>query len=182
MVGVPGRWGVASSSAAVVFVQHDLPLFCARPCGVIALSPFAIGYRLGDCLLPGSVMLYLRRHYKRIRSYSQCEYRNIFLFLALFFYLSYSLSSRRGETPMEDLPIFQERLLLARRRAGVSQGELAKRTAMYASDISKMERGRMLPTAPRLRRLAEALGVSADYLLGLTHDPPATSQGDNCKR
>jgi len=71
---------------------------------------------------------------------------------------------------MEDLPIFQERLLLARRRAGVSQGELAKRTAMYASDISKMERGRMLPTAPRLRRLAEALGVSADYLLGLQGD------------
>jgi transcriptional regulator with XRE-family HTH domain len=57
---------------------------------------------------------------------------------------------------MEDLPIFQERLLLARRRAGVSQGEFAKRTEMYASDISKMERGRMLPTAPRLRRLAEA--------------------------
>jgi transcriptional regulator with XRE-family HTH domain len=74
---------------------------------------------------------------------------------------------------MDDLPIFQERLLLARRRAGVSQGELAKRTEMYASDISKMERGRMLPTAPRLRRLAEALGVSADYLLGLTNDPPA---------
>jgi transcriptional regulator with XRE-family HTH domain len=74
---------------------------------------------------------------------------------------------------MEDLPIFQERLLLARRRAGVSQGELAKRTEMYASDISKMERGRMLPTAPRLRRLAEALGVSADYLLGL-QDTAAT--------
>jgi transcriptional regulator with XRE-family HTH domain len=71
---------------------------------------------------------------------------------------------------MEDLPIFQERLLLARRRASVSQSELAKRTGMYASDISKMERGRMLPTAPRLRRLAEALGVSADYLLGLQED------------
>jgi transcriptional regulator with XRE-family HTH domain len=71
---------------------------------------------------------------------------------------------------MEDLPIFQERLLLARRRAGVSQGVLAKETGMYASDISKMERGRMLPTAPRLRRLAEALGVSADYLLGLQED------------
>ena len=75
---------------------------------------------------------------------------------------------------MEDLPIFQERLLLARRRAGVSQGELATRTAMYASDISKMERGRMLPTAPRLRRLAAALGVSADYLLGLIDDPPVS--------
>jgi transcriptional regulator with XRE-family HTH domain len=76
---------------------------------------------------------------------------------------------------MEDLPIFQERLLLARRRAGVSQGELAKRTEMYASDISKMERGRMLPTAPRLRRLAEALGVSADFLLGLQDTAAAPS-------
>jgi transcriptional regulator with XRE-family HTH domain len=75
---------------------------------------------------------------------------------------------------MEDLPIFQERLLLARRRAGVSQGELPS-ALMYASDISKMERGRMLPTAPRLRRLAEALDVSADYLLGLTDDPPAAA-------
>jgi transcriptional regulator with XRE-family HTH domain len=76
---------------------------------------------------------------------------------------------------MEDLPIFQERLLLARRRAGVSQGELAKQTEMYASDISKMERGRMLPTAPRLRRLAEALGVSADFLLGLQDTAAAPS-------
>lgn len=73
---------------------------------------------------------------------------------------------------MDDLPIFRERLLLARRRAGLSQGDLAQRTAMYGSDISKMERGRMLPTAPRLRRLAEALGVSADYLLGLTDELP----------
>ena len=73
---------------------------------------------------------------------------------------------------MEDLPVFRERLLLARRRAGLSQGDLAQRTAMYGSDISKMERGRMLPTAPRLRRLAEALGVSADYLLGLTDALP----------
>ena len=73
---------------------------------------------------------------------------------------------------MDDLPIFRERLLLARRRAGLSQGDLAQRTAMYGSDISKMERGRMLPTAPRLRRLAEALGVSADYLLGLTDEMP----------
>ena len=76
---------------------------------------------------------------------------------------------------MDALPIFQERLLLARRSADISQGELAKRTEMYASDISKMERGRMLPTAPRLRRLAEALGVSSDYLLGLQDAPSAAA-------
>jgi len=34
----PGRWGVTSSSAAVVF-QHDSALFCARPVGVLALLP-----------------------------------------------------------------------------------------------------------------------------------------------
>src|SRR2546430_16863897 len=77
------------------------------------------------------------------------------------------------ETRMEDLPIFQERLLLARRRAGVSQGELAKRTEMYASDISKMERGRMLPTAPRLRRVVEALNAAADFRFGLHETAPA---------
>jgi len=38
-----------------------------------------------------------------------------------------------------------------------------------------MERGRMLPTAPRLRRLAEALSVSADFLLGLQDTAAAPS-------
>jgi transcriptional regulator with XRE-family HTH domain len=80
---------------------------------------------------------------------------------------------------MEDLPIFRERLLLARRRADFSQGELAKRTGMHPSDISKMERGRMLPTAPRLRRLAAALGVSADYLLDLDTPEQAASNGQS---
>src|SRR5205823_12021599 len=95
--------------------------------------------------------------------------------ILLFFSIQAIVSLGMKETRMEDLPIFQERLLLARRRAGVSQGELAKRTEMYASDISKMERGRMLPTAPRLRRLAEALGVSADFLLGLQDTAAAPS-------
>ena len=75
---------------------------------------------------------------------------------------------------MEDLPIFQERLLLARRRSGLSQGTLAKLTNMYPSDISKMERGGMLPTAPRLRRLALALDVSSDFLLGIAPDTEHT--------
>ncbi len=68
---------------------------------------------------------------------------------------------------MDDLPIVQERLRLARQRAGVSHDELAHRTALYPSDISKMEMGRVLPTVPQLRQLAVALCVSADYLVGL---------------
>ena len=71
---------------------------------------------------------------------------------------------------MEALPVFRERLLLARRRADLTQEELAERAGLHKTDVSKMERGRMLPTAPRLLRLCVALGVSADFLLGLVED------------
>lgn len=72
---------------------------------------------------------------------------------------------------MERLHVFQERLLLARRRRQMSQGMLAARTALFPTDISKYERGQSMPSLPRLVRLSEALEISADYLLGLTTDP-----------
>lgn len=68
---------------------------------------------------------------------------------------------------MERLPVFQERLLLARRRAGLSQEALASQAHLFKTDISKYERGMSMPTLPRVARLAVALKVSADYLLGL---------------
>lgn len=68
---------------------------------------------------------------------------------------------------MERLEVFHERLLLARRRRGMSQEALAEKAGLFKTDISKYERGQSQPTLPRLRRLIEALGVSADYLLGL---------------
>ena len=71
---------------------------------------------------------------------------------------------------MEDLPVFKERLLLARRRAELTQEALAELAGVHKSDVSKMERGRMLPTAPRLRRLCVALRVPSDFLLGLVED------------
>ena len=67
---------------------------------------------------------------------------------------------------MEQLRVFQERLLLARRRRGMSQAALATQTALFTTDISKYECGRSLPTLPRVIRLADALAVSTDYLLG----------------
>ena len=67
---VPGRWGGSSSSAAVVF-QHDSALFCARPCGVIALSALPLGYRPGGCLLPGSVIVMLYYKYTLLNKLNQ---------------------------------------------------------------------------------------------------------------
>lgn len=67
---------------------------------------------------------------------------------------------------MERLCIFQERLLLARRRTGLSQACLAQQARVFKTDISKYERGQSMPTLPRLVRLADVLQVSTDYLLG----------------
>lgn len=67
---------------------------------------------------------------------------------------------------MERLQIFQERLLLARRRHGMTQDLLAEKTRLFKTDISKYERGVSLPALPRFVRLADALGISTDYLLG----------------
>jgi transcriptional regulator with XRE-family HTH domain len=69
---------------------------------------------------------------------------------------------------MERLPVFKERLLLARRRQEMSQEDLATKAHLFKTDISKYERGQSMPTLPRLVRISEALGISADYLLGLS--------------
>jgi transcriptional regulator with XRE-family HTH domain len=46
----------------------------------------------------------------------------------------------------------------ARRRAGISQRELAKRAGVSPSTVTRIERGRMEPTFDLLTRLVEACG------------------------
>jgi len=73
---------------------------------------------------------------------------------------------------MERLRIFQERLLLARRRCEMTQKALAERARVFVTDVSKYERGQSMPTLPRLVRIADALDISADYLLGRREEEP----------
>lgn len=64
-----------------------------------------------------------------------------------------------------------ERLLITRRRRGISQRELAKRLAVSYVTISRIERGVIKGiNSEVLRRLAEELKVSSDYLLSLNDD------------
>jgi transcriptional regulator with XRE-family HTH domain len=79
----------------------------------------------------------------------------------------------RGGVSGERYPIVQERLLIARRRRGLTQDELAHATELYKTDISKYERGVSVPTLARLARLAVTLGVSTDWLLGLRGEEDA---------
>jgi transcriptional regulator with XRE-family HTH domain len=67
---------------------------------------------------------------------------------------------------------FADRLLLARRDMRWDQGELSHRSGVSRGYISEIERGVKKNVGVEVVfLLAEALGVSAAYLLGLTDDP-----------
>ena len=62
---------------------------------------------------------------------------------------------------------FAKRLRSARETRQLSQGELAKRAGgLPASSISHFESGKRKPSFDNLKKLAEALEVTTDFLLG----------------
>lgn len=66
---------------------------------------------------------------------------------------------------------FAERLKQLRREKNLSQTELGKLTGLHYNHIGRYERGGSIPTTKALKRLAEALEVSADYLVtGSSHE------------
>lgn len=72
--------------------------------------------------------------------------------------------------------IFQTRLREAREAKKLSQGELAERAALKPAAISHFETGARRPSFDNLKKLADALNVSVDYLLG--RDNACTSAGN----
>jgi transcriptional regulator with XRE-family HTH domain len=65
-------------------------------------------------------------------------------------------------------PPFAERLLTARALRGLTQVQLGARASLDATAISHFEREERGPSMNNLRRLALALDVTVDYLLGLS--------------
>jgi transcriptional regulator with XRE-family HTH domain len=66
------------------------------------------------------------------------------------------------------------RVVKARRKAmNLSQCALAERLKMSRPYISKIERGRLLPTIDSLERIAQELGMSMFLLLSLSAVPPS---------
>lgn len=74
--------------------------------------------------------------------------------------------------------IFQERLRAARDLREWSQNDLAIRAGLPPSSIAHFESGARKPSFDTLQRLANALEVSADYLLGRVADPGRAESGD----
>jgi transcriptional regulator with XRE-family HTH domain len=55
----------------------------------------------------------------------------------------------------------------ARLRQGLTQAEVAQQVRLEPAVYGRIERGKMTPSVPSLRRICAALGLSADALLSL---------------
>jgi transcriptional regulator with XRE-family HTH domain len=81
--------------------------------------------------------------------------------------------------PENDRPsdIFRKRLKSARELRGYSQEQLGTKAGMPASSIAHFETGRK-PSFDSLRRIANALEITTDYLLGRVESPDLAQAGD----
>lgn len=70
-----------------------------------------------------------------------------------------------------------QRIAALRRQAGISQAELASRLQISSSAVGMYEQGRREPSVDILLDMAEVFGVSLDYLLRGTPEPPEELAG-----
>jgi transcriptional regulator with XRE-family HTH domain len=74
---------------------------------------------------------------------------------------------------------FSERLKSLRKKAGYSQKEFAELVGLHQVQYGRYERGDSRPYSETLTKIADALGVSTDYLLeGQTEDAITANMQD----
>lgn len=71
------------------------------------------------------------------------------------------------------------RMREARLKNHLTQEELAERLNTVKTQISRWERGESIPRSEALIELSRILGVSVDYLLGLSEEPTIRMRFDN---
>jgi len=74
------------------------------------------------------------------------------------------MAGKRGKKPSSG-DGFAERLRQLRAQRGLSQEELGEKVGLHYNHIGRYERAESRPSAAKLSALAEALGVSSDYLI-----------------
>lgn len=75
--------------------------------------------------------------------------------------------------PMESKSLFPQRLRETRNLRELDQAALGGLAGIPATSISHFESGKRKPSLDNLRKLADALQVSIDYLLGRTENVSA---------
>lgn len=71
---------------------------------------------------------------------------------------------------------FAERLRSLRKQKDISQTELGQRAGLHYTHIGRFERGASRPSGDTLKRLADALEVTSDYLLEGAPDDAARAK------
>lgn len=66
--------------------------------------------------------------------------------------------------------MFPARLVSARKMRALSQEQVAEKSGLKPAAVSHFETGARKPSFDNLRRLSDALNVTADYLLGRSED------------
>lgn len=72
--------------------------------------------------------------------------------------------------------VFSERLKQLRAQRKLSQAQFAKKLNLSQSAVAGWEKCRAEPNYRTLRSIADAMGVSLDYLLGRTENPMTSAQ------
>ncbi len=65
-----------------------------------------------------------------------------------------------------------EKIKFARTRKKMSQADLSEKSGTHQKNISKYEKDAVIPSAITLKRIADVLEVTADYLLGEENENP----------
>jgi transcriptional regulator with XRE-family HTH domain len=84
----------------------------------------------------------------------------------------------KEEVEQDEGRIFAQRLAAAREMRGMSQGGLAEKSGLPPSSISHFEAAKRKPSFANLKRLASALDVSTDYLLGRVENANPAAEAD----
>jgi transcriptional regulator with XRE-family HTH domain len=58
-----------------------------------------------------------------------------------------------------------DKITMLRKQKNLSQGDLADKVSVSRDAIGKYERGDIMPTADKAKKMADALGVSLDFLM-----------------
>ncbi|WP_069997791.1 helix-turn-helix domain-containing protein [Cellulosilyticum sp. I15G10I2] len=69
------------------------------------------------------------------------------------------------------MDVFRERLLEQLKKREMHQQDLADKTEITPATISRYITGKRKPSGENINRIAKELGISADYLLGITNNP-----------
>lgn len=86
------------------------------------------------------------------------------------------MSGKDAELQTPEHNDFAHRLRELRRQRNLSQADLAEQVEVHSTHISRYERGLSRPSADTLKRLADVLGVSGDYLLEGATDEAAKAR------